>query len=61
MDGPELLLLALFVGLLVSGMWIPFAVGIAAVAWLLVANGTASLRSIGLVSWSPYGTFVGRR
>ena len=58
MDGPELLLLALFVGLLVSGMWIPFAVGIAAVAWLLVANGTASLRSIGLVSWGSMNSFT---
>jgi C4-dicarboxylate transporter DctM subunit len=57
-DGAELLLLMLFVGLLISGMWIPFAVGIAALAWLVAAGGTVSLRSIGMVSWGSMNSFT---
>jgi tripartite ATP-independent transporter DctM subunit len=51
-------LLLLFLGLLISGMWIPFAVGIAALAWLLASGGVPSLRSLGLVSWGSMNSFT---
>lgn len=58
MDPAGILLLLLFVGLLVSGLWIPFAVGIAAVAYLVHAGGVASLKSIGLISWGSLNSFT---
>ena len=58
MDSATLPLLLLFVGLLVSGMWIPFAVGIAALAYLLHAGGVPSLTSLGLVSWGSMNSFT---
>jgi tripartite ATP-independent transporter DctM subunit len=57
-DSLELLLLLLFVGLLVSGLWIPFAVGIAAVAWMVAFGGLDSLRALGLVSWGSMNSFT---
>jgi tripartite ATP-independent transporter DctM subunit len=57
-DGLEILLLLLFVGLLVSGLWIPFAVGLAAVAWIVASGGVDSLRSLGLVSWGSMNSFT---
>jgi tripartite ATP-independent transporter DctM subunit len=56
--GLEWPLLLLFLGLLISGMWIPFAVGIAALAWLLASGGLPSLRSLGLVSWGSMNSFT---
>jgi len=58
MDSATIPLLLLFVGLLVSGMWIPFAVGIAALAYLLHAGGIPSLTSLGLVSWGSMNSFT---
>lgn len=58
MDSATLPLLLLFVGLLVSGMWIPFAVGIAALAYLIHAGGVPSLTSLGLVSWGSMNSFT---
>lgn len=58
MDNATLPLLLLFVGLLVSGMWIPFAVGIAALAYLIHAGGVPSLTSLGLVSWGSMNSFT---
>jgi C4-dicarboxylate transporter DctM subunit len=58
MDSATLPLLLLFLGLLVSGMWIPFAVGIAALAYLLHAGGIPSLTSLGLVSWGSMNSFT---
>ena len=58
MDSATIPLLLLFVGLLVSGMWIPFAVGIAALAYLLHAGGVPSLTSLGLVSWGSMNSFT---
>ncbi|CAN1507172.1 DctQ TRAP-type C4-dicarboxylate transport system, large permease component [Burkholderiaceae bacterium] len=58
MDNATIPLLLLFVGLLVSGMWIPFAVGIAALAYLLHAGGVPSLTSLGLVSWGSMNSFT---
>ncbi len=56
--GLEWPLLLLFLGLLISGMWIPFAVGIAALGWLLASGGLPSLRSLGLVSWGSMNSFT---
>jgi len=58
MDNATLPLLFLFLGLLVSGMWIPFAVGISALAYLLHAGGLPSLTSLGLVSWGSLNSFT---
>jgi len=58
MDVAEVLLLLLFVGLLLSGLWIPFAVGIAALAYLVNAGGLASLKSIGLITWGSLNSFT---
>lgn len=58
MDSATLPLLLLFLGLLVSGMWIPFAVGIAALAYLIHAGGVPSLTSLGLVSWGSMNSFT---
>ena len=58
MDNATIPLLFLFLGLLVSGMWIPFAVGISAVAYLVHAGGLPSLTSLGLVSWGSMNSFT---
>ena len=58
MDSATLPLLLLFLELLVSGMWIPFAVGIAALAYLIHAGGVPSLTSLGLVSWGSMNSFT---
>jgi C4-dicarboxylate transporter, DctM subunit len=58
MDSATIPLLLLFLGLLVSGMWIPFAVGIAALAYLIHAGGVPSLTSLGLVSWGSMNSFT---
>ncbi len=54
----EILLLLLFVGLLVSGLWIPFAVGVAAIAWMVGSGGLDSLRALGLVSFGSMDSFT---
>lgn len=59
MDTIGVLVLLLFFGLLLSGLWIPFAVGIGAIAFLLhVGGGVPSLRSIGLISWGSLNSFT---
>jgi len=58
MDNATLSLLFLFLGLLVSGMWIPFAVGISALVYLVQGGGVPSLTSIGLVSWGSMNSFT---
>jgi C4-dicarboxylate transporter DctM subunit len=58
MDSATIPLLLLFLGLLVSGMWIPFAVGISALAYLIHAGGVPSLTSLGLVSWGSMNSFT---
>jgi C4-dicarboxylate transporter DctM subunit len=60
MSGGMLLSLigVLFVTLLIGGMWVPFAIGVGAVAYLLQLGGPDALRSMGLVSWSSMNSFT---
>ena len=52
-DGLQLSLIGiLFATLLIGGMWVPFAVGVASIAYLLQLGGLDALRAMGLVSWS---------
>lgn len=59
MDTVGILVLLLFAGLMLSGLWIPFAVGIGAIAYLLHAGGgVSSLKSIGIISWGSMNSFT---
>ena len=48
----------LFLFLLLGGMKVPFAVGIAATSYLFGLTGIAGLKAIGLVAWSSTNSFV---
>ncbi|HEY2870600.1 MAG TPA: TRAP transporter large permease [Reyranella sp.] len=45
------LVMVLFLGLLAAGMPIPFAIGVPAIAYLMLHGGIPALRGIGLMSW----------
>ena len=58
---PELQLLivtALFLGLLMAGMAVPFAITVPALLYLLLQGGLPALNSLGLVSWGSMNSFV---
>src|SRR4030095_2834714 len=58
---PEIQLLivtALFLGLLMAGMAVPFAITIPALLYLLLQGGLPALNSLGLVSWGSMNSFV---
>jgi C4-dicarboxylate transporter DctM subunit len=44
--------------LLVVGMWIPFAIGIAAVFAIWLSSGVDGLRAIGMISWASTNSFT---
>uniref|UniRef100_UPI003B529096 TRAP transporter large permease n=1 Tax=Roseovarius indicus TaxID=540747 RepID=UPI003B529096 len=48
----------LFVGLLVSGMWIPLAVCVTASVYLYMVGGWSSFRAFGLISWGSMNNFT---
>ena len=48
----------LFVVLLCCGLWVPFAIGVASVVYLLSHLGLPGLRAIGLVSWGSMNSFT---
>jgi C4-dicarboxylate transporter, DctM subunit len=51
-EGLEVILvMVLFLGLLAAGMAIPFAIGVPAIAYLLLHGGIPALKGIGLMSW----------
>jgi tripartite ATP-independent transporter DctM subunit len=59
--GPELQILLvtiLFLGLLIAGMPVPFAIMLPAVIYLLLQGGIAALNSLGLVSWGSMNVFA---
>lgn len=58
MSGDVLLVVAAAVALLLAGLWIPFVVGGAAIALILVTKGVAGLKAVGLVSWSSSNSFT---
>ena len=47
-----------FLALLCAGMWIPFAIGLTAIAYLLLTSGIGSLKALGLVSWGSLNSFT---
>src|SRR4029079_385278 len=58
---PELQLLvvtALFLGLLMAGRAVPFAITVPALTYLLLQGGLPALNSLGLVSWGSMNSFV---
>lgn len=58
---PEIQLLivtALFLGLLIAGMAVPFAIIIPALVYLLLQGGLEALNSLGLVAWGSMNSFV---
>jgi tripartite ATP-independent transporter DctM subunit len=58
---PELQLLlvtALFLGLLMAGMAVPFAIAVPALIYLLLQGGLPALNSLGLVAWGSMNSFV---
>jgi TRAP-type mannitol/chloroaromatic compound transport system permease large subunit len=44
--------------LLIAGMWIPFAIGISAVAAILLSDGMDGLRGLGMISWASTNSFT---
>ncbi len=48
----------IFLVLLMGGMWIPFAIAIAAVLYIFIASGVAGFNGLGLVSWGSTYSFV---
>ncbi|HWE18712.1 MAG TPA: TRAP transporter large permease [Hyphomicrobiaceae bacterium] len=59
--GPEIQLLIvalLFLGLLIAGMPVPFAITIPAIIYLLLQGGIPALNGLGLVSWGSMNVFA---
>lgn len=48
----------LFIGLLIGGMWIPFAVSVTATFYLYLVGGWPSFRAFGLISWGSMNNFT---
>jgi C4-dicarboxylate transporter, DctM subunit len=48
----------LFVGLLLGGLWIPFAMGVAASLLLFVTNGWSGINAYGLIAWGSINSFT---
>jgi tripartite ATP-independent transporter DctM subunit len=58
---PELQIIVSFVvflALLAGGMAVPFAIAVPGMIYLLMQNGLASLRSIGVISWGSMNSFT---
>lgn len=52
------LVAGIFVLLLVGGMWIPFAIALTSLAYIVLANGWSGLQGLGLVSWGSTYSFT---
>lgn len=52
------LVAGVFVALLVVGMWIPFAIALTSVFYIVLASGWAGLQGLGLVSWGSTYSFT---
>ena len=55
------IVLVIFLGLLAAGMAIPFAIGVPAIAYLLLHGGVPALKGIGLMSWGSMNNSVPQR
>lgn len=49
---------AIFLGLLVAGMQVPFAIGVPALLYLVMHGGPDALRGLGLTSWGATNSFT---
>jgi len=55
----ELLISSIVVlGLMLTGMWIPFAVGLAGLILIFFEAGTTGFRALGLITWSTLSSFT---
>jgi len=52
------LMIGLMLALLLGGMWIPFALGLAGVVAIWLSSGTNAMLAVGLVSWSSTNSFT---
>lgn len=52
------LMTGIMVALLLGGMWIPFALGLAGVVAIWLSGGTNAMLAVGLVSWSSTNSFT---
>src|SRR3546814_20813243 len=55
-----LLVSVVFLVLLMGGMWIPFAISVAAVLYIYIASGISGFGGLGLVSWRSEERRVGK-
>lgn len=53
-----ILVFGVFLALLLGGMWIPFAIGISGITYLVYSDGWDALRALGLVSWGGINSFT---
>ncbi|HTP96477.1 MAG TPA: TRAP transporter large permease [Burkholderiales bacterium] len=53
-----LLITGLFLGLLASGMAVPFAIAVPAIVYLLIQGGFDALNGLGLMSWGSLNSFA---
>ena len=53
-----ILILGLLIGLMLGGLWVHFAVGISAIAYIVLLRGVVGLKSLGLVSWGAADSFT---
>lgn len=51
-------IVVLFIGLLLGGLWIPFAMGVAASLLLFVTNGWSGFNAYGLITWGSVNSFT---
>ena len=58
MDSAAVLIFGAFLGLLAGGLWIPFAIGIAGLLYILIEQGPFGLRALGLISWGGMNSFT---
>ena len=60
MDGlvDSVWMVVLFLGLLLGGMWIPFAMGAAACLLLYLGNGWSGFNGFGLITWGSMNSFT---
>jgi Na+/H+-translocating membrane pyrophosphatase len=53
-----LLVIGLLIGLLLSGLWIAFGLGLAGVVVLVLWGGPATLNALGPIAWNTVESFV---
>jgi tripartite ATP-independent transporter DctM subunit len=58
-SGTEIILIfGIFVALLCSGLWVPFAITVASLLYVATHSGFGSLKAMGLVSWGSMDSFT---